>query len=255
MNKSRTVAAACVAAGAALAPWVANAGIVTHDLSGGSQWRATLDPLLAGQWALGNFHATDGVAAWAPYGNTATTALNANHMMWDCGLDGSLCPGGGNGGAGPTEVFFGYGFNIDAGATYGGAAALIADDFFDLVVNGHEVLAATLDGHKDASGQPVALVVNLTPFLHEGYNVLALRAMDGFLNGRLSCAEHGVGYSRVSTNLGEFCKGNRAFEYMFVSGSVTVETHEAPEPAAWSLLPIALAALGWTRQRRTSDRG
>ena len=140
------------------------AGITTYDISGGTQWRTTEDSSLGQQWGIGNFQAaTDGVAAWAPYGNSLTQ-LNANRMMWNCGANGLLCQGGGDGGAGPTEVFFGHSFFIEPGTTFSGAAAIIADDFFDLVINGQEVRAATLDGNQDTQGQPVPLLVDLTQY-------------------------------------------------------------------------------------------
>jgi len=233
-------------AGLALCAPQAQAGVLTYDISGGTQWRTTTDPLLGAQWSIGNFQQTDGIAAWAPYGNSATTTLNSNRMMWNCGSDGALCPGGGDGGKGPTEVFFGYSLFIKHGATFGGAAALIADDFFDLVINGREVLADTLDGNQDGSGQPVPLVVDLTPYLQEGDNVLALRAMDGYLESTIDCASRGSGFELVSSNLGNFCKGNRGNEYMFVSGSVVTVV---PEPGALSLVGMAIAGLGVARRR------
>lgn len=233
----------CMATLLGAAP-VARADAISIDISGGTQWRTTEDWTLGTQWAIGNFQATDGVAAWAPYGNAATQ-LNPNRMMWNCGADGALCPGGGNGGAGPTEVYFGYAFDIAPGASFSGAAALIADDFFDLVINGQEVLAATLDGNFNGNGQPQPLTVDLTPFLRWGHNVLAIRAMDGYLEDAASCAARGAGYQTVYSNLGEFCKGNRANEYMFLSGSVVV----VPEPTTWSMVGLALAGLMLARWR------
>lgn len=245
MTPRTLFAAASLLAGLLFGAAQANAGIVTYDISGGSQWRTTEDGALGNLWAIGAFQPTDGVAAWAPYGNSATTTLNENRMMWNCGADGSLCPGGGPGGLGPTEVFFGYSVFIQPGTTFSGAAAIIADDFFDLVINGIEVAAATLDGHKDASGQPVPLLLDLTPFLREGNNVIALRAMDGYLESPADCSARGAGFQSVTSNLGDFCKGDRQYEYMFISGSITV----VPEPGALSLVGLGLLGLALTRRR------
>ncbi len=243
--KTTTPAMLCLCMAAILGgPPAARADTISIDISGGTQWRTTEDWLLGTQWAIGNFQATDGVAAWSPYGNAATE-LNANRMMWNCGADGSLCPGGGDGGAGPTEVYFGQAFDIAPGTVFSGAAALIADDFFDLVINGQEVLAATLDNNFNGNGQPQPLVVDLTPFLRWGHNVLAIRAMDGYLEDAGACAARGTGFVSVNSNLGEFCKGNRGNEYMYLSGSVLV----TPEPTALSMVGLALAALMLVRWR------
>lgn len=247
MTSTPLFTAIALAAALALGSTPAHGDMISIDLSASTSWRATADASLGQQWAIGNFSASDGVAATAPYGNSVTP-LNANRMMWYCGSDGSLCPGGGDGGVGPTEVYFGRSIFIDPGNAFSGAVAVIADDFFDLVINGIEVVASTLDGHKDANGQPVPIVVNLTPFLRHGNNVLALRAMDGYLESAAACAQRGPGFEAVSSNLGDFCKGNRELEYMFMSGSVVV----VPEPGALSLVGLALLVLGFMRPRSRS---
>lgn len=228
-------------AGLVLCSLDAHAGYQFHDIGGGSQWHTTENQTLGQQWLSGNFQSTEGVAAWAPYGNSRTD-LNANRMMWGCGSDGSLCPGGGDGGMGPTEVFFGYSIFIYPGASFRGAASIIADDFFDLTINGNEVFSATLDGHKDSNNQPLPVTIDFTPFLREGNNVFALRAMDGYLKNAFACES---GYTSVSSSLGDFCKGNRENEYMYVIGSVTV----IPEPGGLSLVGVALVGLGVMRRR------
>jgi hypothetical protein len=235
---------------------LASADLLQIDLSGGSQWRSTTDGLLANQWTLGNFSASDGVAAYAPYGNSATN-LNANRMMWSCGVDGSTCrDSGGNitGASGPTEVFFGYSFFVAPGQSILAAQiAIIADDFFDLVVNNQGVMAALLTDHL-VGGQPEPIIIDLMPFLHVGNNVLAIRAMDGVLMGAGGCD---AGFTQVTGNLGpfgnrqpiDFCKGDLLNEYMFISGSALV----IPEPGVLSLILLGLAGVIGMRRRGAGD--
>jgi hypothetical protein len=231
---------ACAAAVATLA-WPAAASTVTYDLGAGPQWRATDDVLLAQQWAIGNFNPADGVAATSPYRNSTTDpAIGAT--MWYCGAGGSLCPGGPDGGLGPTQAFFATSFPVQAGAAAAGVLRLIADDYVDLVVNDQLVISALLDQHKDANGQPVPLLVDLTPYLIAGRdNVVAMRAMDGYLlGGALSCD---AGYQPVSSNMGDFCQGDNVYEYVAVTGSVTV-VPEPPFILLAALLGVAAASLG-----------
>lgn len=232
----------------------AQAGTQLIDLSADAGWRTTTDSTLGNQWGIGNFNPADGVAAWVPYGNTSTPTLNPNHMMWNCGSNGSSCAFDSNGnslGSGPTEVYFGLSFFVKPGAIVPEAGiAIIADDFFDLVINGHHVLAAVIDNHLSA-GQPIPIVLDsatLTPFFHTGNNILAIKAMDGHLKDvGVECADDpGQVREEVSTNLGAFCKGQRGNEYLFINGSASV----VPEPTTLSLMALGMAGFAAFRKRR-----
>lgn len=216
------------------------AGVQVYDFGAGSQWRSSTDPLQGQQWAIGNFAPTDGVAAWAPYGNPATPSLDAAHMMWNCGSDGSACKdssGQITGGDGPSETYYALAFTLDPGAHVASSLmSLIGDDFFDLVINGQEIMAGTLDQHM-SNGQPDPVTINLAPYFHTGRNVMVIRAMDGYLLGNATSCN--AGFALVSSNLGDFCTGNRGYQYLYVSGGALT----VPEPGMLALLGLGLVCL------------
>ena len=167
--------------------------------------------------------------------------------MWGCGADGSLCKGSNGvitGVDGPTEAFFALGFSIEPGAPVAsGTLNIIADDYFELFVNGNFVADGLLDVLQYSG--PVA--VDFTHLLHEGQNVLAVRAMDGYQkNPSSSCAGYFLGpYTEVSSHLGPFCQGNRLNEGLEITGLVT----GVPEPSVLPLMGLGLAALALLRRR------
>ena len=70
--------------------------------------------------------------------------------------------------------------------------------------------------------------------------------MDGYLEqGQTTQCADRPGFQLVSSNLGDFCKGNRNLQYMFISGSVNV----VPEPGAFSLACLALLGLVLMRKQ------
>lgn len=215
------IAAASCLAFALITP--ANAGTVIVDVSAGSNWRTTTDVLVANQWNNGNFSDTDGVAATAPYGNVATTTLNEERMMWNCGADGMTdCTFDNMGnalGTGPDQAWFGLSFEVkDGAAVTDGAIGIIADDFFEFRINGAVVLEAFLSDNQDINGQPVPLMLDfatLSPFFQTGTNVLVVEAQDLI----------------------------DPFEYLFISGSVAV----VPEPQTLLLFGLGGLLLGRLR--------
>lgn len=239
----------------------AQAGVTTFNLSPSSfdgSWRATADNGLFQFWRTGTFNETDGVAATVPYGNSVTTGLNNANMMWYCGATGDLCPAGGPGdlrgdaGLGPPEAYFARGVVIKPGAAATGTIAILADDFFHLWVNGNSVVDGVLDE------QNTLHVVDISPYLKEGLNVLAIRALDGYLEAgqTTTCAQRaagdpGGGWGLVNTLRGPFCRGNRELEWVNVSGSIT----QVPEPATWALVGVAgvwAGCLGRPRRRKAT---
>lgn len=243
----RRLRLAAAAAMAVVGLGSAQASTTVINFDPGTNWRTTTDRELGQQWALGNFTSGEGIAVQTGYGNASTTSLPTDSMMWNCGTGGDLCrdsSGVITGGDGPLEAFFGFGFRIEEGAQVLAAVlSVIADDFFHLRVNGISVVAAMIDDHTDGSGQPVPLIVDIASYLRTGDNVLSLRAMDGTLKGTAASCASGV---EVSSVLGAFCKYDRLYEYVSVSGAaITV-----PEPSTLWLLGGALGMLGLRSRAR-----
>ena len=227
----------------------AQASTTVFNFDPGANWRTTTDRLLGQQWALGNYTPGEGIAVQTGYGNLATTSLPTESMMWNCGAGGDLCrdaTGEITGAAGPLEAFFAYGFRIEEGTRVLSAVlSLIADDFFHLRINGVPVVAAMIDDHVDASGQPDPLDVDISSFLQVGDNVLSVRAMDGTLRGAAATCANGV---EVTSTLGPFCQYDRLYEYLSVAGAAV--TTSVPVPSSLWLLGGSLGLLAWQRRGR-----
>ena len=235
------------------------------DLSAGSEWLATDDGVIGTRWTQGIVNPGEGVPATTPYGNAATNVLNKDRMMWYCGDDGSLCTvddGGNASGDGPIDTFYLRTFYLKA-EDMDGALALIADDFLEVWLNGQFVFNGILDQNQtEGQPDPFILTINdldlsidsgttlnqaepdglLENILQVGWNTLAIRAMDGALPDDQGSCDRGV--EKIITG-GSFCNYNRAFEYLFVSGSV-----RADEPASLGLFAFALLGIGLYRRRR-----
>jgi len=218
------------------------AAITEFDISASSTWRATTDQAQGNQWLQGIFNRSEGDAAWLPYQARTT------NTMWACGPGASLCKNANGlitGVDGPTQAFFALDFSIEPTTRAAFARMqIIADDYFELYVNGQFVR----DGLLDLIGGPVS--VDFLQFLHDGENVLAIRAMDGHLKqAGLDCnsgAYLGGPFTEVSTHLGQFCKGNRANESLNINGRVVV-----PEPGPLSIVALGVAGVVLSRRRST----
>lgn len=262
MNSRKAMVLALFLGGAVFAPGDARAAITAVDFGASSSWFATTDRALGTLWLQGiTNEQVPGYPAFVPYDNPATTVLNPNRMMWACGADRSLCPHIPDPDEaelfrnGPDEAFFRYTFSIKPEAfAQSVAGSIIADDYFELYVNGNFILAGALSNHQTVTDpeevpDPIPIPLpDFSDFLHEGENTLAIYAADGFFraNGCLFNEDE-----IVSKEDGQrFCIGNNGLEYMFIQGAATI----VPEPAALTLLGIAVAAafscsIGGVRRR------
>lgn len=246
MFRVNRLAAALLAAGLLVCASGASATqIINIDSS--SQWLSTTDPLVANQWFHGNFTlGADGVPATAPYPNAATTP---NHivpgspaqLMWACGPGGTLCDN--TGAHGPTEAWFGMPLDLKPNPIARlGAAQIIADDYFEFIVNGQFVQTGYLAEHT-VNNQPVPIGIDFTSYLHDGYNWLLIHALDGYFPTVGAACNSGYTERPVQDARGTFCAGNLVSEYAFVDGVIV----SVPVPMTAALMGAGL--LGLVRRR------
>lgn len=246
---NRSFRAVCTGALAALALGLAGTvqadPVQIYSLSARTDylWMSTSDTGIGENWLKGLAGSGPGVVdATHPYGNPATSALAPEDMMWHC-------PSGGCSGSPRTNlVYFSTVFTLNSDfKVSGGRLDIIADDYFELYLNGILISSGLLEANMDSSGQPVPLSIDLARYKDDFYggdNLLAIKAMDGNLRAPGdSCTG-----STVQTQAGPFCQRERGYEYVYVAGSV--ET--IPEPPVGSLTAFSIAALAAVRQRRRS---
>lgn len=80
------------------------------------------------------------------------------------------------------EAYFRYKFTLNStNKTLPSLAEAFveADDYFELWVNGNFVTSGILAGHYSSNGQWNPQVADMTPYLQDGENVIAIRANDG----------------------------------------------------------------------------
>lgn len=232
------------------------------DLSGGAGWLSTTDGLTATQWYFGNVAPGSGIPAYAPYGNSVTTALDQDKMMWYC--DSADCATQAATGMGPEETYYVKQFTIGPDSTVSGSFSIIADDFVSVYINQTFVFDAILDSNQDPTLQPVPLVFDVSGFdlslvsgialdfgtlsnvLKPGTNTIVLQAMDGSLMDGFwdidTCRALG---GRAIPGNRCFDRHNREYEYVFVDGSLKL-----PEPASLALIGVGLAGVATSMRRR-----
>ena len=138
-----------------------------------SLWRSSSQQVPG--WQLPDFNDANWAFARSPYPSpTLPTALipgtNAQFMWHDP-------QGMSNGTTGSTTAFFRYTFSVNSSASSRplvGTARVSVDDDYDLYVNG-----TLVKQNHDGGFADVVDTINMSPYLRQGKNVIAVQAVDG----------------------------------------------------------------------------
>lgn len=197
---------------------------IDMSIRSGSGWLATTDPGAGSDWTTAGFNDDTWISAYAPYPNDVVTPDDIRpgtlaEFMWY--WDSEVPPTGWNG---PETAYFRYNFFLDPAfdIPIAAQAAVIADDVFQMYVNGHFVAMEDLDGNQDENGIPIFRLVDFTQWLLPGDNVIAIQAWDGNIAD------------------GAF---DRGYELVFFDGRI----RSIPEPGSLSLLALGIALTAFRR--------
>lgn len=207
-----------------------HAAPINLSILSGSNWLSTTSPGAGDAWTTAAFDDSSWISAFAPYPNSITTPNDivpgtSAQLMWYWNK-----PTPPTGGSGPNEAFFRFNFNLPVTASLPllAQAMVIADDVFEMYVNGTLVKIEDLDGNQGPGGKPIPVFIDFTSNLQVGDNVIAIRAFDGSLVGGPS---------------------NRGLEWLFFDG--VIASVSVPEPSTPLLLGAALVGLAFARRKRS----
>lgn len=205
---------------------------INLSIVSGSDWRSTSTEQAG--WTGTSFDDSAWAHAYAPYPNNATTPFDivqeptSAQLMWH--WTSTDVPTGRNG---PNEAWFRYTFNLDltpSSLPLLGQALVIADDDFELFINGTKYnfgKSTALGDNTRPNGQPRPLFADFGNLLQNGTNVFAIHAAD---------------YSLTDPS-------NSVYEYAFFDA----EIRTVPEPTSAALILSGLLVM-ITLARRVQRR-